>query len=130
MDRFWSKVEIGSECWLWTASVGSHGYGQFKFEGVPVLAHRFAYELLVGSIPEGMELDHLCGRPRCVRPEHLEPVSHRINVMRGRGASARNAAKTHCPRGHPYNEVNTWVDPTRGCRECKTCSKKWASSHA
>jgi hypothetical protein len=83
--------------------------------------HRVAYELLVGPIPEGLELDHLCRNTRCVNPEHLEPVTGRENLMRAVSSwAAKNAAKTHCPQGHPYDEENTKVkrDGGRACRAC------------
>jgi hypothetical protein len=79
--RFWSKVDQGEDCWRWTACT-SNGYGRFSVKRQPVLAHRFAYELLVGPIPEGLELDHLCRNRWCVNPDHLEPVTHDENVRR------------------------------------------------
>jgi hypothetical protein len=115
-ERFWAKVRKTETCWLWTATLNNQGYGEFGSLG---LAHRFAYELLVGPIPEGLTLDHLCRQPACVRPDHLEPVTHRENVRRGEGWSGRNARKTHCPQGHAYDEANTrWYHNQRNCRAC------------
>lgn len=85
-DRFWAKVDKTSDpngCWLWTASVGSHGYGAFGVGQAVKVAHRIAYELTVGPIPEGLHLDHLCRRHACVNPAHLHPVTLRENVGRG-----------------------------------------------
>jgi hypothetical protein len=83
-ERFWPKVCKTETCWLWTAFKNRDGYGRFNAGGnQPVLVHRFAYELLVGPIAEGLELDHLCRVRACVRPEHLEPVPHRENLRRG-----------------------------------------------
>lgn len=82
--RFWEKVQKTEACWLWTATCDVHGYGRFAVGGTPVLAHRVGYELMHGAIPEGLELDHLCRNPSCVRPDHLQPVSHTTNMRRGR----------------------------------------------
>ena len=127
MDRFWSKVDVGHPlgCWEWTAAKTANGYGNFGVEGKFRSAHRFAYELLIGPISEGLHLDHLCRVRNCVNPDHLEPVTNLENIYRGYGA-ARNRLKTHCPKGHEYNEENTYIDPRgwRNCRICKKSSKK------
>jgi hypothetical protein len=130
VQRFWKHVEITPSCWLWTASVISTGYGQiFSEPGKMMLAHRLSYELHVGPIPPGSELDHLCRNPKCVNPEHLEAVSHYENVRRGESGSARNARKTHCPKGHPYSGANLLVGRSgaRRCRECcrRACRAYW-----
>lgn len=93
-DRFWSNVQVGPDCWLWRRLPNKFGYGRFANRaGVMVLAHRFAYELVVGPIPEGLVLDHLCETPACVRPEHLEPVTNSENVRRRHARRrARNGA--------------------------------------
>lgn len=123
-DRFWAKVNKTETCWLWTAHDNGLGYGQFW---VPekqrlVYAHRFAYELLVGPIPEGLVLDHLCLTPRCVNPRHLEAAAFRENVAR----AAR--LKTHCPQGHPYDIANTWLDKY-GKRHCRACNRDRAREY-
>jgi hypothetical protein len=84
-------------------------------------AHRLAYQLSVGQVPEGRDLDHLCRNRARVNPSHLEPVEHRENVMRGQSFSAINAQKTHCPQGQPYDEANTYAD-SRG-RHCRVCNR-------
>jgi hypothetical protein len=117
-ERFWAKVDASGPCWLWTASLIPFGYGQFGAEsGVNVRAHRFAYELLVGPIPEGMQLDHLCRVRHCVNPDHLEPVTHKEHMRR----SVR-ARRNHCKYGHPFDQRNTSVR-TDGARACKTCMR-------
>ncbi len=123
-------------CWLWTGRINHLGYAQLSMydrdayrqrgrASVSVAAHRFAYELLVGPIPEGLEIDHLCRVRCCVNPLHLEPVSHGENIRRGIAGivnGARERAKTHCPHGHEYTPDNTYITP-RGSRRCLTCSR-------
>lgn len=118
-ERFWAKVRKTESCWLWASTINSSGYGAFSADSTDVLAHRFAYELLVGPIPAGLVLDHLCRVRHCVNPAHLEPVTVVENLRRGESFSAQNAAKTHCPAGHPYDAGNTIV--RRGRRECRAC---------
>lgn len=132
--RFWSFVEKTDDCWRWTGAPTTFGYGKLKFKNAPLAAHRVAYELLVGPIPEGMSLDHLChtrdltcpGGKKCphrlcVNPEHLEPVSGRENRMRGRSFAPVNAAKTECIHGHPFDAANTYIT-TKGTRVCRACT--------
>lgn len=105
--RVTSKFAIGDGCWEWTASrnIKRGGYGQIKMGGRVRKAHQVVYELLVGPIPAGTVLDHLCRTPACVRPDHLEPVSTRTNVLRGVAPSAIHAQQTHCVRGHELDET-------------------------
>ena len=123
LERFFQKVgeEDENGCWPWLAAK-KWGYGCFALEGgkVQVRAHRYAYEVLVGPIPEGLTIDHLCRNRGCVNPSHMEPVTMGVNVLRGDGPSARNARVTHCPRGHPYDEENTYRRSDGG-RDCRTC---------
>ena len=119
-DRIWSKVEKAGSCWLWTGYIQG-GYGMVKESGGRrVLAHRAVYEILTGKIPEGLQLDHLCRVRHCVNPGHLEPVTQKENILRGISFSARNAAKSECPRGHSYDAANTRRDKY-GKRHCRTC---------
>ena len=125
-ERFWPKVEITESCWLWTAGRVWNGYGRFKVAGRHVYAHRFAYELLDGPIPDGLQLDHLCRVRHCVNPAHLELVTNRENSLRGESFSAINAAKTHCPQGHPLTPENLVPSALRrGSRACLICSREW-----
>lgn len=83
-ERFWGHVEKSDGCWLWTGSTTSWGYGHVNWKGAYRGAHQVAWELTNGSpAPAGFDLDHLCRTPACVRPDHLEPVSHKENVNRG-----------------------------------------------
>jgi len=138
-ERFWSKVDKrgSDECWPWLAATVGGGYGQFRLDGNgrSTVAHRVAYELLKGPIPDGLYLDHLCRNRACVNPAHLEPVTNGENVLRGQSPSAINAGKTHCKHGHPFNEENTYWRRTGGrmCRQCKRdterCNGGLGNSH-
>jgi len=124
--RFWSYVNKTETCWLWTGQLTDRGYGVF-YDGVKqVRAHRFSYELHVGPIPEGHEIDHVktseCTHRNCIRPDHLEPVTHQVNVLRGNADAALNAVKTHCLRGHEFTPENT-IQRKDGGRECRTCGR-------
>src|SRR5438132_7769766 len=125
-ERFWDKVDRRGpdECWLWLASDNGAGYGQIaRGSGTGMaLAHRVSYEFLVGPIPEGMTLDHLCRTPRCVNPAHLDPVPLRENILRGVSPAAQAARKTHCKHGHPFDSKNTYIDPD-GIRRCRECAR-------
>src|ERR1700745_3983687 len=118
--RFWSKVQKTDSCWNWTGSITPKGYAQIsKTTGHPVLAHRIAYEIARGPIPEGLEIDHLCRNRACVNPYHLEAVTSRTNSLRGIGPSATNYRKTICKRDHPLTGNNIKI--YRGMRFCKEC---------
>ena len=130
-ERFWSKVnkdgplperrpELGP-CWVWTANAHKKsGYGKFGVKGKTILAHRWSYTEEVGPIPEGLQLDHLCRNTACVRPDHLEPVPGKVNLLRGDTIVAANAAKTKCPAGHDYDLINTRYAPDgRYCYLCR-----------
>lgn len=120
MDRFWTKVRPTGFCWEWTAYIDPAGYGRFRLRTHSAYAHRVSYELLVGPIPDGLTLDHLCRNTRCVNPDHLEPVTQGENSRRARRFASRSAApRTHCKRGHAFDLANTYHGPRgRNCREC------------
>lgn len=128
--RFWAKVEAQGQCWIWTAAKVGKGYGHFNQGGKPkmILAHRWAYEAMVSEIPEGLELDHLCRNKACVNPDHLEPVTHAINVARNPNAINNTCGLiTHCPAGHEYNDANTRL--YRGRRHCRLCARRHTADY-
>lgn len=125
-QRFYEKVSLPNSdgCMLWTGAVVK-GYGHFRAEDQAVRAHRLAYELLVGPIPEGLTIDHVkdrgCKSKLCCNPNHLEPVTRAVNT--GRGNQARVwAPKTHCPQNHEFTPENTYVRLS-GLRECRRCRR-------
>lgn len=123
-ERLLSKAVINWEtgCWEWRAVRDSHGYGSIKVNGTHRGAHRVSYELLVGPIPAGLELDHLCRVRHCINPAHLEPVTHRVNTLRALVPPVLNALKTHCASGHEFTPENTYTAPAGG-RTCRTCQR-------
>lgn len=113
-----------SGCLLWTGSTRG-GYGLITLARVVFSAHRVSYELHVGEIPEGKELDHLCRVRNCIEPSHLEAVSHKVNGLRGISFAAVNAKATHCKYGHPFTPENLSTYYRRnGERICLTCHRK------
>lgn len=126
MTRFFAKVSEpdSNGCMRWTGAHVANGYGQIRYDGRVVYAHRVAYELMRGPIPEGLYIDHLCRVRDCVNPEHLEPVTHKENIMRGEAPQKLwgvQSVKTHCPRNHPYSEENTYR--YQGEHQCRTCKR-------
>lgn len=120
MFRFWRKVNKTESCWEWSGGKSPAGYGTFSIRDTdPLYAHRVAYEALVGPIPSGLDLDHLCRNRGCVNPAHLEPVTRKVNILRGESIMAKNARKTHCRRGHEFTPENTRIRANgRNCRAC------------
>lgn len=121
LARFWSYVDRTGSCWNWTGATSKDGYGIILVRRETKYAPRHAWELMHGPMPEGLEPDHLCRNRACVNPDHLEPVSHRENVLRGESPTAKNARKTHCKLGHEFTEENTYITPSTGGRNCRTC---------
>ena len=121
--RFAEKYQVAANgCWQWTAALDRSGYGRFGVSGATRserrmrLAHRVSYETHVSPIPEGLDLDHLCGNRACVNPEHLEPVPHVENMRRTR--------QDRCARGHVYDEETTYTY-SNGRRSCRACRREW-----
>lgn len=127
-ERFWRLVEKGPGCWMWKGSL-NNGYGSLSagsrtdHSRGKIPAHVISYELHIGRVPEGAEIDHACRNRACVNPEHLEAVPRRVNILRGESIVAKNARKTHCPKGHPYDDQNT-VRSKDGSRSCRACRRE------
>lgn len=123
--RFWGKVDKDGpfvegrsdlgRCWVWTGAK-IRGYGVMWMNNHNQPAHRLSYELCVGTISDGLQLDHLCRNHKCVNPSHLEPVTCKVNLERGETLAAANSKKTKCPKGHLYTGVDK-----RGDRICRIC---------
>jgi hypothetical protein len=125
VDRFAEKIALtDTGCIEWIAG----GYGMFFIDwaggrNLRVLAHRWSYEYHVGPIPDGLTIDHLCRNPACVNPDHLEPVTHRENVLRGTSRAAIHAAKTECVNGHPFSGDNLILRGNGRWRDCRECTR-------
>lgn len=132
ISRFWARIDIGGldDCWPWLGAKHSHGYGQLVISGKRLYAHRVAYELSIGPIPEGYEIDHVkvrgCHKRSCCNPAHLEAVTPEENKLRSGWDGVTNARKTYCKRGHPYTPENTGINK-RGHRYCKACQRVYAT---
>ena len=131
VERIWARTIVSeSGCWEWQLATDAKGYGQIKLGRVQTgtrgtyRVHVAAYRALFGDVGEGLELDHLCRNRRCWRPDHLEPVPHKVNVLRGESPAARHAVKSHCPQGHPYDAANTYIIPSSGRRVCRICKRE------
>lgn len=135
--RFMRKVRFDtSGCWTWVGSISSGGYGGFRIggrsPGFAAKAHRVSYEMFVGPIPDGLQLDHLCRNRACVNVKHLEPVTLRENNLRSDNVGGRNARVTHCPKGHEYAGDNLIYSAKYGrrCRACKNEEGRERSARA
>lgn len=119
-EPFWDKIDQRPDgCWHWTGSINGAGYGRFgRGQYGSRIAHRLTYLALVGPIPDGLTLDHLCRVRHCVNPDHLDPVTHAENMRRGHWAEA-----THCANGHPWDKPNMYRD-REGKRRCRACKRQ------
>lgn len=121
-ERLWERVDkVSGEagCWLWTGALNADGYGAVGRDNKVLRVHRVTYELLVGPIPDGMQLDHLCRNRACCNPKHLEPVTNKENWLRGQHHTAVMLRENKCGRGHEMTEENTYHRRTgRMCRAC------------
>lgn len=124
--RFWAQVALPNEqgCMLWMGRPDKKGYARFTLAGRSQLVHRISYVIAFGPIPAGAVIDHVkangCRHRHCVAPAHLEAVTSAENNRRSASPTAINARKTHCHRGHAFDEANTYNDPA-GQRQCRAC---------
>lgn len=122
-NRFWNKVEKQGEdessCWVWTGKKNSSGYGVLCIDKLDRRSHILSWTWENGPVPEGLELDHLCRNRACVRPSHLEAVTHKVNMERG-----ALATKTHCANGHPRTPENTGINSKEGWTRCLVCHRE------
>ena len=135
LQRFRDKFIVkdcgyDTPCWVWQAATLPNGYSRFHPTGpftggnTMVYAHRYSYEIFRGAIPSGMQIDHLCRVRGCVNPAHMEVVTNKVNSLRSESFTAKNARKTHCPKGHEYSGSNLYVS-SQGYRQCKTCREAY-----
>lgn len=129
-DSFDAKYipEPNSGCWIWCAANGGrdnrkYGYIRVSKERM-IHAHIFSYFTYKGDVPKGLVLDHICKNSECVNPDHLEPVTHRVNILRGDGLGAKHARRTHCNKGHPFTEDNVVHFSSEIRRRCLICQRE------
>jgi hypothetical protein len=114
----------GEDCIEWIGCRDKDGYGRAWDGQRPIMAHKAVWVRLNGPVPDGLELDHLCRNHACCNPDHLEPVSHRINIQRSWGARLGYNAEQACNNGHPRTEENTWHSRDGRLRACRPCNRK------
>jgi hypothetical protein len=129
--RLFAKT-VGADdgCLLWTGSSTRCGYGHISVRGRLFVVHRVAYELARGAVPEGLQLDHLCRNRGCCNVDHLEPVTQRVNILRGEAAQSPRKMRprrlrSHCAKGHEYTTENTYI--ANGVRYCRICKKTFTA---
>ena len=133
-ERILSRIDIRDEgyetpCWISNRAAQPNGYTKIGINGATCLTHRVAYEAFVGAIPDGLDIDHLCRNAACCNPEHLEPVTPKVNMHRMNQALGIGVAATHCKWGHELSGDNVYLRPDRFGRVCKTCRRQRSMAH-
>lgn len=121
------RVNMETECWEWTGSLSSCGYGNMNIAKKIYMTHRLSFDLFKGLKGEFLVIDHICRNRKCCNPEHLREVSARTNIVHNsEGASAKNALKTKCPKGHPYDKLIPFTrnGKSKKQRACSICIKE------
>lgn len=122
-DRLLKRItKEANGCWTYNGPRSGHGYGSMWHDGRTRRTHRVAYEATYGDIPQNLEIDHICNNRLCCNPQHLRLVTRQHN------AKLRSKRQTHCRHGHEYTPDNTYIEPQRGWRQCKTCRESWGKS--
>ncbi len=135
LERFESYRDGSAPgCWIWRGSIRYadpkrllRPYGRFWLRGRLWMAHRLAFEIVNGPVPEGLVVHHVCGETLCVRPSHLKAITHKENLLSSaRTLAGINARKTHCPQGHPYEGGSLYISPDgwRSCRACRPAANR------
>lgn len=125
LERLLRRTDFQDGCWIWTGTLNTSDYGQITYRNTNRLVHRIGFELAGGTVPDGMQIDHLCRKRNCWNPSHLEAVTNRENALR-----SERATKTHCVHGHPFTDENTVITignqgfPWRSCRICRRQATK------
>lgn len=127
-ERLYRRRTIDGDHWRWGGAIDPTGYGRISVNGRMLYVHRYAYELFVGPIPEGYQIDHLCRVRDCWRPSHLEAVTQRENLLRGEGFPGIAHRKTHCKWGHEFTPENTLLSKT-GLRNCRECNRAYSREY-
>lgn len=126
MNALMDLIDASGDCWLPARNTQKTEYHRVRWQGKPVHLHRLVYEQLVGPIPDGLHIDHLCRNQKCCNPDHLEPVTRSENLRRGKPTGGDlNMLKTHCPSGHEYESAGV----RGGKRLCRECRKAYMRSY-
>lgn len=120
------RSDLNGPCQIFCGVKNKDGYGQVRLDGKMVQVHRYVWELAHGPIPAGLVIDHQCRNRACCNVDHLRVVTRMVNAKENVIGSALQimAAKTHCKRGHPFDEANTRRDPKTNARSCRTCLRE------
>lgn len=127
-ERLLAKTDQTGDCWVWRGSRLKSGYGQIGIQRdgrtVPQLVHRVSYEIFIGPIPDGLQIDHLCRNTSCLNPSHLEAVTPSENMHRGMSPVFVIRRSGKCKYGHELTPENTYTCKSTGYRRCRKCQRR------